>query len=187
MSSILKVNTIKNSTGTTGMTIDGNGRVLKSVLPAWRVQRGTDQVISSSGIQNIQLDLSDNSTEQCFLQGGVTLSGSSPYGVVVPVTGLYHVGFCFRSNGFGSATTSQYLQIVLRINNAVNNSQTSVVYAADNDANSATQGIDLYKTHAGSATYQLTANDYVNMVTNGTGDSSYVIAGGGFMYGHLIG
>ena len=187
MSSILKVNTIKNSTGTTGMTIDGNGRVLKSVLPAWRVQRGADQTISSSGIQNIQLDTSNDSTKQCYLQGGVTLNGSSPYGVVVPVTGLYHVGFCFRSNGFGSATTGQYLQIVLRINNAVNHSQTSVLYAADNAADSASAGVDLYKTHAGSSTYQLTANDQLNMICNGTNDSTYVIAGGGFMYGHLIG
>ena len=92
-----------------------------------------------------------------------------------------------RSNGFGSATTGQYLQIVLRINNGVDNSQTSVLYAADNASNSATAGIDLYKTHAGSSTYQLTANDQLSMISNGVGDSSYVIAGGGFMYGHLVG
>ena len=183
----LLVNTIKHTGGTTGMTIDSSGRVLKSVLPAWRVQRGADQTISSTGIQNIELDTSNDATKQCFLQGGVTLNAGSPYGVVVPVTGLYHVGFVFRSNGFGSPTTSQYLQIVLRINNAVNHSQTSVMYAADNDANSATQGIDLYKTHAGSSTYQLSANDELNMITNGQGDSTYVIAGGGFMYGYLIG
>ena len=38
----LLVNTIKHTGGTTGMTIDSSGRVLKSVLPAWRVQRGAD-------------------------------------------------------------------------------------------------------------------------------------------------
>ena len=183
----LLVNTIKHTGGTAGMTIDSSGRVLKSVLPAWRVQRGADQTISSSGIQNIQLDTSNNAAHQCFLQGGVTLNGSSPYGVVVPVTGLYHVGFVFRSNGFGSNTNSQYLQIVLRINNGVDNSQTSVLHAAENDSNSPPVGSNLYRTHAGSSTYQLTANDYLNMITNGVGDSTYVIAGGGFMYGHLIG
>ena len=187
MSSILNVNTIQNATGTAAMGINSSGVVTRNVIQAWRVQRGADQTISSSGIQNIQLDTSNNAAHQCFLQGGCTLNGSSPYGVIIPVTGLYHVGFVFRSNGFGSATTGQYLQIVLRINNGVDNSQTSVLYAADNASNSATAGIDLYKTHAGSSTYQLTANDQLSMISNGVGDSSYVIAGGGFMYGHLVG
>ena len=187
MASTLNVNSIGHSSGTTAMAIASNGVVTRNVIPAWRVQRGSDQTVNSTGIQNIELDTSNDATKQCFLQGGVTLNSGTPYGVVVPVTGLYHVGFVFRSNGFGSATISQYLQIALRINNAVNHSQTSVMYAADNATNSATEGIDLYKTHAGSSTYQLTANDELNMICNGQGDSTYVIAGGGFKYGHLIG
>ena len=187
MASILNVNTIAHSGGTSAIGIDTNGVVTRNVIPAWRVQRGSDQSVNSGGDLAIQLDTSNDASKQCFLQGGVTLSGSSPYGVIVPVTGFYHVGFVFRSNGFGSATNTQSLQIALRINDVTAHSQISVVYAADNASDSATAGIDLYKTHSGSSTYQLNANDSLNMITNGVNDTTYVIAGGGFMYGHLIG
>ena len=187
MSSILNVNAIQNATGTAAMGIDSNGVVTRNVIPAWRVQRGSDQTVNSGGDLSIQLDTSNDASKQCFLQGGVTLNTASPYGVIIPVTGLYHVSFVFRSNGFGSATNTQSLQIVLRINNTVAHSQTSVVYAADNASDSATAGIDLYLTFTGSSTYQLSANDQLNMITNGVNDTTYVIAGGGFMSGHLIG
>ena len=112
MSSILNVNTIQNATGTSAMGIDSNGVVTRNVIPAWRVQRGADQSVNSGGDLSIQLDTFNDASKQCFLQGGVTLNAGTPYGVVVPVTGLYHVGFVFRSNGFGSATNTQSLQIL---------------------------------------------------------------------------
>ena len=43
MSSILKVDTIQNSSGTTGLTIDNSGRVLNPNVVAWFLNKTSSQ------------------------------------------------------------------------------------------------------------------------------------------------
>ena len=52
MSSTLKVNTIKNSTGTTGMTIDGSGRVSQPAKPCFFAYMGTGAPVSAFNATN---------------------------------------------------------------------------------------------------------------------------------------
>ena len=51
--STLKVDTIKSTGGTTAMTVDSSGRVLRSVLPAFRVGLTSQQTSTSAGLKKV--------------------------------------------------------------------------------------------------------------------------------------
>ena len=83
MSSILKVDTIQNTGGTTGLTIDSSGRVLNPNAVGWFVYKSTVQTASGANEvitwQGVRLN-----------QGsGFKTSGGNANKFVAPVHGLY--------------------------------------------------------------------------------------------------
>jgi len=83
MSSILKVDTIQNTGGTTGLTIDSAGRMLKPVIPFG--QAGMAGGAISAG-NKLTLDSNISSG------GGLTVDQTNER-MIAPVAGLYKIGF----------------------------------------------------------------------------------------------
>ena len=67
MTGIIKVDTIQNNGGTTGLTIDSNGYITSGKVPAWRIGRDTDfNVTNSATWTQIEWDALDISAEKHF-------------------------------------------------------------------------------------------------------------------------
>ena len=106
MTSILKVDSIAQSNGTTAATIDSSGRVKRSVIPAWYCVRtpSTTHSISSSNsdIADWKSDssgLTDPSFSP-FVSGGVALTSGTT--IKIPVAGLYHISWNLRVDSLGA-------------------------------------------------------------------------------------
>jgi len=84
MTSTIRVDTIKNVSGTTGLTIDSSGRVLKPVIPSFMVSRNATWEVVDTGVA---IAFNTDSGGQLFNNGGhfnTTING-----FVAPVAGLY--------------------------------------------------------------------------------------------------
>ena len=88
MSSILKVDTIQNTGGTTGLTIDSSGRLLKPVIPFGQASTGASPV---TGGNKLTLD------SNIISGGGLTVDQTNER-MIVPVAGLYRIGFTHLTN-----------------------------------------------------------------------------------------
>ena len=163
MSSILKVDTIQNTGGTTGLTIDSSGRPLTPGRPAFKAHS------SASGWQSFG---STNETVMPFNATQHNIGGhynTSNYRFVAPVDGVYF--FCGQLYHNDSAQC----QHRIRVNG------TAVTFT-----NNRTQG----STVGTSLTLELSASDYVDMTakTNSTDATDwYADASYAFLCGYLIG
>jgi len=84
MTSTLRVDTIKNVSGTTGLTIDSSGRVLKPVIPSFMVSRNTTwETLANADVIAFNTD----SGGQLFNNGGHFNTTTNAF--VAPVAGLY--------------------------------------------------------------------------------------------------
>ena len=83
MSSILKVDTIQNSSGTTGLTIDSSGRVLNPNTVAWSVYKDTIQTASAANERVTWATATLNKGN------GFSFSGATANAFVAPVAGVY--------------------------------------------------------------------------------------------------
>ena len=84
MSSVLKVDAIQNTAGTSAMTIDSSGRVLKPVIPSFMVSAAGTWVAMSTG-DKVPFDT--DSGNQLFNNGNHFNTSSNAF--VAPVAGLY--------------------------------------------------------------------------------------------------
>ena len=170
MTSTLKVDQIQNSSGTSGLSIDSNGVVTKSVIPAWRVTRSSNQ----SGLSNQTNVAQFNTTsgKNCFIQGGCTLSSGV---ITIPVTGLYQINFNLRFDGIGSG----YIVGRISINNTTSSdSQTYVIAGSPSSS---------YENTSGSDVYSLNANDTVRIYYSVSDDTNWTFHRYSTFSGHLIG
>ena len=171
MTSILKVSTLQDPTNSnTALQIDTSGRVTTPSVPAWRVSLNANQSVSVNGYTQVQLDLT--STENCFLNGGVTISS---YEVVAPVTGIYAVNSYVRLDGIGSG----YAQLGILVNGI--RSGVADTYVIDGDP--ATD----YTSLTASDVFSVTANDTFRLEVYLSADQSYSINGNTVFSGHLVG
>jgi DNA/RNA endonuclease YhcR with UshA esterase domain len=92
----LEADTIKNSSGTSAISINSSGVITKDVVPAWRVCLTSNQAITSSGTRVTVLWDNTTSGNFNFLQGGCTLSSGV---ITVPVTGFYQCNVLTRYDG----------------------------------------------------------------------------------------
>jgi hypothetical protein len=83
MSSILKVDTIQNTGGTTGLTIDSSGAILKPVIPYGQASKSGS---AQSPTNKITLD------GNVISGGGLTVDTTNDR-MIVPIAGLYAIGF----------------------------------------------------------------------------------------------
>ena len=169
--STLYVDNIYSKTGTSqALTIDSSGRVTTPSVPAWRVSLNATQSVSSSGTTQVQLD--QTSTENCFLNGGVTLNS---YKVVVPVTGIYAVHSYVRIDGVGTG----YVQISISVNDVTSGISDSYSIEGSPPSNYVTlNASDVFSVNA---TNTFTLSVYTN------NDNSYSINKNSVFSGHLVG
>ena len=99
MSSILKVDTIQNTGGTTGLTIDSAGRMLKPVIPFG--QASSTAKTTATNVVNLNTYVLSG--------GGVTVDQTNNR-MIVPVAGLYKIGFTELTD------VAAYVEIIMRKN-----------------------------------------------------------------------
>ena len=99
MSSILKVDTIQNTGGTTGLTIDSGGRVNAPALPRVCVGHSTNNNIAYSVGDNY---VTSSTIVHKITPVGITFDGSNGR-FTLPVAGDYYVSFFNMAYGGSSA------------------------------------------------------------------------------------
>ena len=97
--SILKVDSIQNTGGTTGLTIDNNGRVLKPVIPFG--QASSNAKTTNGNVVNLNSHI---------LSGGGLTVDQTNNRMIVPVAGLYKIGFTELTD------VAAYVEVLMRKN-----------------------------------------------------------------------
>ena len=165
----LEVANIKDSTGTnTAMTINSNGVVNRSVIPAWRISLASSESRTAT-TQNV-IGFDETTGNDFFLQGGCTLSSGT---ITVPVTGIYHVTANIRVDSIGSG----FVTVRIR-KNAQNAGATYTIYG--------TASV-LYQTYTPSETFSLSANDTIQVTASSSVDTAWTVNGTSTFSGHLVG
>ena len=171
--STLKVQEIQHTGGTTGLTINSDGRVLQPNLPSWRISIASDASVSSdTAWQVIAWDETDDSAENLYLQGGITVVSSK---IVIPVAGVYMFGVNLRIDGISSGN---YLTAVME----KNDSTTDNAEAEWVEQNAAAT----YATVSMSSVMKFAASDTIR-VSVASPDGTYTIQDNCTFYGALIG
>ena len=169
----IKVDSIQNSSGTDAISIDSNGVVTKSVVPAWRLGV-TETSYTTTGKKDLPINTttssdinSDNST---FMTGGVTASGAE---ITVPVTGFYQVNYVCRVDLVGSGN----FQTQMAVNGTASGELSSVVDDPSGSNETLTTSQVLY----------LQANDTIKFSFTVSTDTSYHVENNSMISGILIG
>ena len=175
MTGIIKVDTIQNNGGTTGLTIDSNGVVTRPVVPAWRATAIHDDRTAPGTAAVTWSTATDTNDNRRYRLGGVTLGGSSPanHEFTVPVTGLYQLNVNMRVDEVGAGYMYMFLQ--------VNNSNISDAYTIIGTPSSNYQTMNI------SDVYYIEANDTVQVQVGTNSDTSYEIDGNSTFSGVLVG
>lgn len=164
MSSILKVDTIQNTGGTTGLTIDSGGRMLTPARPAFHAKKsGSAAWQSLGGTSQVTIPL-DSTT---YNVGGHY--NTSNYRFVAPVAGIYF----FHAQIYHDANT--YFQVRLKLNG------NDLVFSQNRE-----QGT----TKSATISYQLAVSDYVEvtgLISNSDSDDWYSASTYSYFCGHLVG
>ena len=100
MTSVLKVDNIQNSSGTSAISIDSSGRITKPQQVSFLAYNSTSGNITYSSADNLSADM----TSTDFNVGGhYQTSGSDVGKFIAPITGYYFLG-CNLFNNTTSAT-----------------------------------------------------------------------------------
>lgn len=124
MASIIGVNEIQHTNGTTATTIDSSGVVSRSVVPAWFLTLSATDSRSSAGEAAIPYAVQTASgLNPTYIQGGASVSNGV---VTVPNTGVYYIHGFGRLDGLASG---QWGRVGISINSqtiytSANNYQT---------------------------------------------------------------
>lgn len=170
MASELGVQTIQHTNGTDAMTIDSNGVVTRSALPAFMVSLTGDQNFTSSGTW-LDITFVDTQTNS-FVQGEMTLSSGV---ITVPVTGVYHFSANIRIDSVGSG----FLWTQISKNDSEDNDIQHGCIDGSPDAN--------YESLIQSGIYQMNANDTIRVKVFAYTDSAFHVARQSHFSGFLVG
>ena len=164
MTSIIKVDTLQNTTGDTALTIDNGGRVLQPTKPAFRAYKtGGWQAIGNSGVwHTLPFNLEDHNIGGHY--------NTSTYTFTCPSTGVYFFGAQYQHDANNSA------QVRLFANG------TDFIGMADNSV----QGdmSQVYATHYMTAGHTVVAQAKLGNVN---ADDWYASLQASFFFGYLIG
>ena len=174
MSSVLKVDAIQNTAGTSALTIDSSGRVSRGVIPAWRLCLSAQQDITTAGGSGTDVTFDDSTTGNFgFLQGGCTLSSGA---ITVPVTGLYQVNAVLRFDDIGSG------YIIMRILKNNDQGDKKELYVIQGTPSTS------YDTVSGSDLFSCTAGDTLRVSAMASADTSWHLDPNGCKFsGYLVG
>ena len=171
MTGIIKVDTIQNNGGTTGLTIDSTGRVQMPVVPAWRVGLTSNQVNSTSG-SDVLVVFNESASDNCFLQGGVTLSSGI---ITVPVAGVYQVNVVCRIDFIGSG----YIIAKIKRNNVDSGNSDTYIISGSPSSN--------YENLTASDVFKCDASDTFRVTVYSDSDSNWNMNDNTMFSGHLVG
>ena len=164
MSSILKVDTIQNTGGTTGLTIDSSGRPLTPARPAFKAYSSLTGWQSFGGTSFVKMPF--NSVQHNI----GTHYDTSNYKFVAPCNGVYYFYAQFFHDG------NSHGQINIKENG-------STEHAFGHNSN---QGDTVHTT----VTLELTANDYIETfgkISNSDTTDWYAYPSYSYFCGYLIG
>ena len=174
----IKLDTIKSSGGTTGLTIDSVGRVSQPALPAFRVGLVSAQDDdNTTTLQTIQwTDFSE--TNNCFTQGGFSWSSGV---VTVPIAGVYSFSVVLRMNNINTG------YVVARIikNNDITDNRELYIISQKPSASSSD-----YTNLTATGLFKLNASDNIRVTMNTGGttpDTTYSVDPASTFSGHFIG
>jgi hypothetical protein len=164
MTSIIKVDTLQNTTGDTALTIDNGGRVLQPTKPAFRVYKtGGWQAIGNSGVwYTLPFNLEDHDIGGHY--------DTSTYTFTCPSTGVYFFGAQYQHDANDSARIRLYA-----------NGTTSIGMAENSTQGDMTQ---VYATHYMTAGHTVVAQGQFGNVN---ADDWYASMQASFFFGYLIG
>jgi len=168
----LDVATIRASNGTTAATIDSSGRVFQPTKPAFRVTLGGNQSVSGALTEHVVSFAETAASQNCFIQGGITLSSGV---ITVPVDGVYTFNMVLRVDGIGSG----YLLGQLRRNSDGAGQKSLYVLAGTPMPNQ--------QFLTGSTTFKLDAGDTIDVTVFANNDSSFTVIAYSEISGHLVG
>ncbi len=161
----IEVDTIKNTSGTTALTIDSAGRMLTPARPAFHAKRSGSAAWHSLGGSGsstvIPLDATTYNVGGCY--------NTSNYRFTAPVAGIYF----FHAQIYHDANS--YFQVRLKLND------NDLVFSQNRE-----QGT----TKSASISYQLAVNDYVEVtgaISNSDTDDWYGASTYSYFCGHLVG
>ena len=159
--SILRVDTIQHSNGTTALTIDSSGRVLSPNKPAFQVRGSALQSITSTGNSTVNYDT------VIVNVGGNYSTGNSRF--IAPVAGNYLFGSNTRIDSLNMSSAADYHRLYF----AVNGSATSATYG--HSIVSIVTTVANYLTLNITGLISLSTNDYVQVFVLSNSDISYTI------------
>ena len=184
MASILKVNELQHTGGTSALTVDTSGRVKRSVIPAWYCVRtpSTTHTISASNS-----DISDWKTDSSgltsasfspYVSGGVTLTSGKT--ITIPVAGLYHISWNLRVDSLGAGYWVYGYVYDVAKSSGVPAAEAGISAISSQATN------NYYFNIAASGTVQCTANQQLRLGVTGntSGSMSYYQSN---WSGHLVG
>jgi hypothetical protein len=149
MTSIIKVDEIQNTGGTTGLTIDSSGRVLNPNVVAWNAYKNTIQTASGANevVTWVGTTLNEGS--------GFQTSGPNVNKFVAPVAGVYFCGCTWLSDN-----DSNHHDVRLQKNGS------NVVFTRNAAAN-------IHETTSFTWVGDLSVNDTLAVVIANSGDKVY--------------
>ena len=164
MASIIGVETLQHTNGTTATTIDSSGRVLRPVIPHWHLQMSANQDLTNQHSTYARLTgfqvLTDSGT-QTRIGGGCSVSSGT---VTVPVAGLYYVSMGIRSDN-----ASEWVRAAI----VKNKNGTGITETERNQSMTAITDGTNYESLTTSGVLYLAANDTVEIQITTYGDTSW--------------
>ena len=175
MASVLKVNELQHTGGTSALTVDSSGRVNQPALPAVFWQGGNEGNVAIANGENYfatddgQAAALTDGTYHSFIQGGMTYTSTTGR-FTVPIDGIYEISCTIYFNAD---------QESIRIGAQINDTTTFMAHGGFNFNSSSNRG-----THTAAATIKLTGGDYLTF-TNGAGGTRTFYQGVGHTFGHI--
>jgi hypothetical protein len=172
MTSILKVDTIQDSGGTTGLTIDSTGRVLMPQVPMFQIHSSGNQYVSDD--HTIQFDSEEIDIGNNF--------NTSNYTFTAPINGYYHMHAHVYVRVYSGTDAAVYYKVNGSNYNGINFGSYIYAYAYNNAGGESHESLDV------PLIMKLAANDAVTVAitTSGTG-AYYEGVRETWWTGHLIG
>ena len=171
MTSILKVNTLQDSTGTTAMTIDSSGRVLQPAKPCFfaHFSSGTFEITSTNSTKT-PLNATDVNIGNCW--------STTNHEFTAPVAGVYQINWGFTV-GIDADSASYFASRVYKGGSLVANYHRNY--------NPPTQGGNQYGGHDCSIIQSFSANETFYVIPQPSTTLSIRVERGTYMCGFLIG
>ena len=173
MASIIGVETLQHTNGTTAATIDSSGSILTPARPAFSVYQSAS--ISSQDYTDFTKAPFD--TEDFDIGNNVTLNNSAVF--TAPINGIYH--FCCNVV-LSDIQASTYLSLNFYIDDAEINSASDLSYRYLEDNQGGT-----YQTANNSGLIQLTTNQTVTPYIRVVSDTTANYRIGARFFGYLLG